>query len=86
MAATLAAMLHGIDQQINPGEPSQQALDVIDNNVPMSVTSAVERSRQGGILAQYLGEEFMQFYCLQREAEAEEFSFYLSNREYDWYL
>ena len=86
MAATLAAMLHGIDQQINPGEPSQQALDVIDDNVPMSVTSAVERSRKGGILGQYLGEEFMQFYCLQREAEAEAFSFYLSNREYDWYL
>lgn len=86
MAATLAAMLHGIEQQADPGEPSEEALDTVDEALPLSMDAAIERTCNGSILTNYLGEHFVEFYCSQREAEAAEFSHALSSREYDWYL
>ena len=86
MAVTLAGILHGINNNINPGEPSQQAVNGRDENLPLALMPALDATIASAPLADIMGREFIELYCRHREAEAGAFNNYISPREYDWYL
>ncbi len=86
MAVTLAGMLHGIEQKIEPGEPTVEAVAGRDENLPLNLADALAATRASDALAKTMGKEFVELYCLHRAAETAAFGNYISAREYDWYL
>lgn len=86
MAITLASMLHGLDNKLEPGLPSDDAVSAVDNNLPLDLTSALSATIGSEILVNALGREFIDLYCHHREAEAFSFHQTITSKEYDWYL
>jgi len=86
MAVTLAGILHGINNSLDPGKPSQQAVNGRDENLPLSLLPALNATSDSQALIDIMGSEFIELYCRHREAEAIAFSNHISPREYDWYL
>jgi glutamine synthetase len=86
MAATLAGMLHGINRQLDPGEPTEQAVAGRDDNLPLDMRNALACTLENAALADIMGNQFVEFYCRHRAAETTKFENYVSAREYDWYL
>ncbi|MCP4187052.1 MAG: glutamine synthetase [Gammaproteobacteria bacterium] len=86
MSITLAGILHGIDQKIDPGKPYNQAVNGRDENLPLSLAAALGATIGNEALMTILGRDFIELYCQQREAETMAFEQYISAREYDWYL
>lgn len=86
MAVTLAAMLHGIDNAIDPGEARDAAVTERDENLPLSLPAALTATSDSIALQQALGAEFIDLYCRHRATEWQAFLDFTSPREYDWYL
>lgn len=86
MAVTLAGMLHGIERELEPGEPAHDAVAGRDENLPLDIRSALAATLANPALGEYMGKDFIELYCHHRSAEAAEFENYISTREYDWYL
>ena len=86
MAVTLAGMLYGIDRQLDPGEPTEQAVAGRDDNLPLDMRSALACTLENGALVDIMGSQFVEFYCQHRAAEASKFENHIAAREYDWYL
>jgi len=86
MAATLAGMLYGIDRQLDPGEPTEQAVPGRDDNLPLDMRKALDCTLENDALADIMGSQFVEFYCQHRAAEATKFENHIAAREYDWYL
>jgi glutamine synthetase len=86
MAATLAGMLHGMEQQINPGEASLESTDTVDENLPLNLEDALRSTIGSEALLKLFGKEFIELYCLHRRAETASFDQFINPREYDWYL
>ena len=86
MAVTLAGMLHGIEQKIDPGEASENAINGRDENLPLDLSRAIAETSASDALAGIMGRDFIDLYCRHREAETEAFRNHISAREYDWYL
>jgi glutamine synthetase len=86
MAVTLAAMLHGMDNKIDAGDATTEAVQGRDKNLPLKMTEALAATRASEALKVIMGEDFIELYCRHREAEAEAFENHISSREYDWYL
>ncbi|MEM7565119.1 MAG: glutamine synthetase family protein, partial [Pseudomonadota bacterium] len=86
MAATLAGMYHGMKNEIDPGKPSDTAISEPDESVPLNMRDALNVTRQNKGLAETLGSEFIDLYCLHRQSEMIAFENYIGSREYDWYL
>jgi glutamine synthetase len=86
MAITLTGMLHGMDNELSPGDPSDQAINDIDENLPLNLDSALISTIESEALINALGQEFVEIYCQHRKAEAFNFQQSISSKEYDWYL
>ena len=86
MAVTLAGMLHGIDNEIDPGAATTEAVEGRDENLPLKMTDALAATRSSAALKATMGEEFIELYCQHRTAETAAFENHISSREYDWYL
>jgi glutamine synthetase len=86
MAATLAGMLHGIDNKLDPGEPTEQAVAERHDHLPLDMRSALASTLENTALAEIMGVDFVELYCRHREAETTDFENYINAREYDWYL
>ena len=86
MAVTLAGMLHGIEQKLDPGEPTREAVAGRDEKLPLDMRSALEATRENAALADIMGKDFIELYCHHRAAETAEFENHITAREYDWYL
>ena len=86
MAVTLAGMLHGIDNELDPGPATAEAVTGRDENLPLNMADALAATRNSDALAGILGAEFIDLYCRHRAAEIAAFDNYISAREYDWYL
>lgn len=86
MAISLAGMLHGMNNQIDPGEASDQAISDKDKDLPLNLDSALISTIASEPLINILGQEFIDIYCQHRKAEAFSFLQTISSREYDWYL
>ena len=86
MAITLASMLHGMKNKLDPGQPSDDTVSTIDKNLPLNLTAALSATIGSETLIDALGREFIDIYCQHRAEEA--FSFYqtITSKEYDWYL
>ena len=86
MAVSLAGMLHGMTQKLDPGKPCQDSVEGIDDKLPLSLGSALATTIGSKTLIDILGRDFIELYCQHREAETEAFAQFISSREYDWYL
>ena len=86
MAVSLAGILHGIEQKLDPGKPSDEAVDGRDERLPLSLHRALTETAASEALRQALGDDFIDLYCRHREAETAAFQNNISPREYDWYL
>jgi glutamine synthetase len=86
MAVTLAGMLHGINNKLDPGEPTEQAVAARDDNLPLDMRKALASTLESAALADIMGSQFVEFYCRHREAEIAKFENHIAAREYDWYL
>ena len=86
MAVTLAGMLHGIENRLDPGAPTEEAVDGRDESLPLDMKSALASTLDNKALADIMGREFVDLYCRHRNAEAAAFDNYINAREYDWYL
>jgi glutamine synthetase len=86
MATTLAGMWHGMEHKLDPGKPCDESVDMIDENLPLSLESALSTTIGSEALLKILGKDFIELYCLHRRAETKSFEQFISPREYDWYL
>jgi len=86
MAITLAGMLHGMDNELDPGNPSDHAINDKDENLPLNLDTALISTMASKPLANALGQQFMDLYCQHRKAEAFAFLQTINSKEYDWYL
>ncbi len=86
MAATLAGMLHGIDNEIDPGAATTEAVEGRDESLPLKMSAALAATRSSAALKATLGEQFIELYSQHRAAETAAFENHISSREYDWYL
>ncbi len=86
MAVTLAGMLHGMENKLDPGPPTDQAVAGRDEGLPLEMRKALARTLEDQALADIMGREFVEFYCRHRLAEILQFENHIAAREYDWYL
>jgi glutamine synthetase len=86
MAVTLAGMLHGIENKLDPGPPTEEAVDRRDESLPLDVKTALASTLDNEALGAIMGSDFIELYCKHRGAEAAAFENYINAREYDWYL
>jgi len=86
MAATLAGMLHGIENDLDPGAPTMDAVTGRDENLPLDLTRALATTSDSEALKNVMGRFFIELYCRHRSAEAAAFQNFINPREYDWYL
>jgi len=86
MAATLAGMLHGIENKLDPGDATTATVDGRDKNLPLNMSQALATTVSSEALSNTMGREFVELYCRHRSAETAAFENYISPREYDWYL
>jgi len=86
MATTLAGMWHGMEHKLDPGKPCDESVDMRDENLPLSMESALSTTIGSEALLKILGKDFIELYCLHRQAETKSFEQFISPREYDWYL
>jgi glutamine synthetase len=86
MAVTLAGMLHGIDNKLDPGKATEQAVVGRGENLPLDMRSALSSTRSNKALADIMGADFIELYCKHRSNETNLFENHINSREYDWYL
>jgi glutamine synthetase len=86
MAVTLAGMLHGIKNKLDPGEATEQAVVGRDENLPLDMRTALASTLDNKALGDIMGREFIELFCRHRAAEMTEFENHINAREYDWYL
>jgi glutamine synthetase len=86
MATSLAAMLQGMNEKMDPGDASTEAINSIDENLPLDLLSALTMTRSNEAFSQILGSDFVDLYLNHRLAEFQSFNQIISAQEYDWYL
>jgi glutamine synthetase len=86
MAVTLASMLYGMEQKLDPGKPVDDSVEGKDENLPLNLASALNTTIGSEALIETLGRDFIDLYCQHRASETFAFEQFVSAREYDWYL
>ena len=86
MAVTLAGMLHGIINKLDPGEAIDQVAAGRDENLPLDIHSALATTLSSAALGDVMGQDFIELYCQQRSNETRLFENHINARELDWYL
>ena len=87
LAAVLARVHHGITNQLDPGEPTNEnACDVVDPELPLSWASAIDRTQSSTLMIDYLTKECVDLYCETKRGEMKSLMEHISPREYEWYL
>jgi glutamine synthetase len=86
MAATLAGMLHGMENKLDPGAATDDSVTGRDENLPLDLRTALAATLGDKALGEYMGKEFIELYCRHRAAETAAFENHINSREYDWYL
>jgi len=87
LAAILAGIHDGIRQGLDPGSPATgNAGHRVDVSLPLDWAAAIRRLREGAILGDYLGSEYVKLYCETKQGELEKFQRMVSPQEYQWYL
>jgi glutamine synthetase len=70
LAASLAAGLHGLEQQLQPSAPIQGEFEVPDKlTLPCTMHAAIERLRNSRLAVELFGEEFIEGYIASKTLE-----------------
>ena len=86
VAAILAAILHGVRNELEPSEPlGGKASTGNDDDFPSDLIVALARLEQSALLKQYLPPEFLKLYAQLKRGEYGELIEGIFNREYDFY-
>lgn len=87
VAALLAGLLHGMDNRIDPGPPTEgNAYDAAAPRLPRNWDAALELFGASAPLRRWLGDAFVDTYRIVKQAELEKFAAVVTPREYAWYL
>jgi glutamine synthetase len=90
MAAMLAAIHHGITNEIDPGPAvvgnGYEAETKRGAPMPSNWFSAVDRFAASPLMADYLGERFVRMFSIVKRSEQERFFAAVPTLDYDWYL
>lgn len=86
VAAILAAVDHGLSEQLHPPAPIQGDANKLDLPLlPYRWQNALDRFAQSHRLSQYLGKEFHRAYLINKRFELAEFDQHVTPLEYQWY-
>ena len=89
MAAVLAAQLHGIRNQIDPGPAvvgNGYEAEGADIRLPNHWAAAIEAFETSSLMKQYLGERFVKHYSTVKGVEMARFMAEVTELDYTWYL
>ena len=87
VAAVLAGMLHGVENELSPGEKhGGNAGAEVDAGLPLSMWQAIDSLRRASILPRYFGDNYLQIYADVKQSEFDAFMDAIHPREYEWYL
>lgn len=91
VAAVLAAMHHGIVNQLDPGPAIvgngyEQASATDAAPMPANWFAAVDRFAGSTVLKDYLGERFVQVFATVKRSEQDRYFAEVPSQDYDWYL
>ena len=87
LAAVLAAVHHGVTQQLAPSPPAQGDADAqADPMLPRDVFAALRALEQSTILRRYLPDDFAAMFCALKRAEAADLLGEVQPVEHDFYL
>ena len=86
-AMVLGGMLHGIEQQLDPGPVlAGNAYRDSTPSIPLSWPEALAAFERSAFARDCLGERFARLYAGTRRGEMQDFMSYVSPLEYSWYL
>lgn len=87
-AAILAAVQHGIENRLEPGDPTAEVnvSGQIDPAIPMEWLAAVDAMLSGKILPGAFEPGYLEIYAAVKRNEQARFMDRIFQREYDWYL
>jgi glutamine synthetase len=87
LAAIVAAIHHGLVNQIDPGPPAEgNAGKRSDPDLPLTWRDAIVRFNNSALMNEYLGTPYVQLYCESKLKELTKYYDFISLREYEWYL
>jgi len=87
LAAILAGIDYGLENKIDPGEPTQvNACDRVDPDLPLTLPRALDTFVGSPVLRDYFGDLFVDIYAETKRLEFEKFNKIISTRELEWYL
>lgn len=87
-AALLAAIQHGLERRLDPGQPSnlKNVSGQVDPDLPLQLLPALDRLEQATILAQAIDPSYLKLYAAVKRNEYASFMSEIFEREYSWYL
>jgi glutamine synthetase len=87
MAAVLAGMHHGISRKLEPG-PAVTGNGYAQPSAPIPANwfASIDALRQGAIIRDYFGADFVETFCTIKEVEADRFYAEPTERDFEWYL
>jgi len=88
MAVVLAGILHGIENQCDPGPMIAEGEEITEEvvSLPQHWPDALDAFDASTVLPGYLGEEYCELFSIIRTDECEAFKAAISNIDYQWYL
>ncbi|SOD94940.1 glutamine synthetase family protein [Caenispirillum bisanense] len=87
LAAVMLGAHHGIKNRIDPGPAhTGNAGKEMDESVPWTWRSALQRLDEAKILPGYISREYLSLYHETKWAEMEKFQSLIAPHEYNWYL
>jgi glutamine synthetase len=89
VAAVLAAMLHGVKGQIDPGPAvvgNGYEAEGAEIRLPNHWAAAIEAFETSALMKQYLGERFVKHYSTVKGVEMARFMAEVTELDYTWYL
>lgn len=88
MAAVLAGILHGMENQCEPGPETLEGteLETMEVTLPKRWDKALELFRDSTALPHYLGEKYCKTFATLRQGECDDFHSRIPDLDYEWYL
>lgn len=84
IAALLAGILYGIENELEPPEPMQgNAWEQLEPSLPQNWNTALDAFRHSRFVSDYLGSTFQEAYGLMKQQEIDEFGRHVTPLEYD---
>jgi len=88
LAAVLAGMHAGMQRKRDPGEPLPREADLSADvtTLPTRLDTAIPLLRNGDILPDYLGRQYIQHYTILRQGESDDYHGQVPDLDYQWFL